>query len=101
MRSSADDVQMTYVPADNVQMMYIPADDMHMTYPPADDVQMRFWMMYMPADDILDNVPDDICHLPAKSPTKSHSRVIRASSACPHIICTLSARDFNPQNISS
>ena len=78
MRSSADDVWMTYVPADNVRM----------TYPPADDV----------LDDIptckqhVDDVPDDICHLPAKSPMKSHSRVVHTSSArCPHVICTLSA----------
>ena len=38
MRSSADDVRMTYVPADDVRMMYTPAYDMRMTYPPADDV---------------------------------------------------------------
>ena len=36
MRSSADDVRMTYVPA----------DDMRTTYPPVDDVQMMFWMMF-------------------------------------------------------
>ena len=36
---------------------------------------------------------DDICHPPVKSRPKSHSRVIRMSSACcPHIICTSSAR---------
>ena len=52
MRSSADDMQMTYMPADDVQM----------TYPPVDDV--------------LDN----ICHLPAKSPMKSHYHVICMSS---------------------
>ena len=63
MRSSVDDVQMTYVPADDVQMTYLPADDVQMTYLPADDV------------------PDDICHLPAKSPMKSHSCVICTSSA--------------------
>ena len=45
MRSAADDVRMTYVPADDVQMMYLPADNVRMMYPPADDV------------------PDDICHL--------------------------------------
>ena len=39
-----------------------------------------------------DDVPDDICHLPAKSHPKSHSRVNRRSSAChPQVICTLSA----------
>ena len=32
MRSSADDVWMTYVPADNVRMMYSPADDMQMMF---------------------------------------------------------------------
>ena len=54
MRSSADDVRMTYMPADNVRTTYMPADDM--------------WMTYLPVD--------DICHPPAKSPTKSHSCVI-------------------------
>ena len=44
MRSAADDVWMTYVPADDVQMTYTPADNVWMTYPPAD------------------NIPDDICH---------------------------------------
>ena len=38
MRSSADDVRMTYVPADDMQTMYMPADNVRMTYPPADDV---------------------------------------------------------------
>ena len=38
MRSSADDMRMTYVPADDVRMTYMPADD----------------------------IPDDICHLAAK-----------------------------------
>ena len=33
--------------------------------------------------------PDDICHPPAKSCPKSHSHVIRTSSACrPHEIST-------------
>ena len=40
MRSSADDIWMTYVPADDVWMMYTPADDMWMTCVSADDVQM-------------------------------------------------------------
>ena len=44
MRSAADDVRMTYVPADDVWMTYTPADNVRMMYPPADDV------------------PDDICH---------------------------------------
>ena len=47
-----------------------------------------------------DDVPDDICHPPAKSPMKSHSRVICTSSACcPHVICTSSAH--RPQETSS
>ena len=54
MRSSADDVRMTYTPADNMQMMYSPADDVWMTY-----------VIWQP-----------------KSPMKSHSRVICTSSAC-------------------
>ena len=45
MRSAADDVWMTYVPADDVRMMYTPADNVQMMYPPVDDI------------------PDDICHL--------------------------------------
>ena len=45
MRSAADDVRMTYVPADDVRMTYTPADDVQMMYPPADDVS------------------DNICHL--------------------------------------
>ena len=32
MRSSADDVWMTYVPADDMQTTYLPADDMQMTF---------------------------------------------------------------------
>ena len=44
MRSAADDVRMTYVPADDVQMTYTPVDNVQMTYPPAD------------------NILDDICH---------------------------------------
>ena len=45
--------------------------------------------------------PDDICHLPVKSHPKSHSRVIRMSSAGHlHVVRTSSARDFNSQNIS-
>ena len=45
---------------------------------------------------------DDICHLPVKSCQKSCSHGIRTSSAHrPHIVCTSSARDFNPKNISS
>ena len=47
-----------------------------------------------------DDVPDDICHPPAKSRPKSHSRVIRRSSAChPQVICTSSAR--RPHEIST
>ena len=42
MRSSADDVQMTYVPADDMQRTDMPMDDVQMTYPPADDMQMTF-----------------------------------------------------------
>ena len=74
-----------------LQMMYTPADDMQMMYPPVDDVRMTFWMtympaddmwmMYLPADDVPDDVLDDICHPLAKSPMKSHSRVICTSSA--------------------
>ena len=75
MRSSADDVRMTYVPA----------DDVWITYPPADDVPDDVPTCGRHADDI----PDDICHLPAKSPTKSHSHVVRMSSARhPHVVCT-------------
>ena len=44
MRSAADDVRMTYVPADDVQMTYTPVDNVQMMYPPAD------------------NILDDICH---------------------------------------
>ena len=45
------------------------------------------------ADDVADDVLDDICHPPAKSPMKSHSRVVCMSSTCHlHIICMLSAR---------
>ena len=62
------------------------ADDMWMTYVPADDVRMT----YLPVDDVLDDIPtcgrhaDDIwttyvIHQP-KSPTKSHSHVVRMSS---------------------
>ena len=92
MRSAADDVWMTYVPADDVWMTYMPADDVWMTYMPADDVQM----MYPPADDIL----DDICHLPAKSPTKSHSHVICTSSAHrPHIVHTSSAHRLHETSV--
>ena len=65
MRSSAEDVRMTYVPAVDMRMTYMPADDVQMTYLPVDDVWMMFWMT----------------HPPAKSPMKSHSRVIRTSSA--------------------
>ena len=62
MRSSADDVQMTYVIADDVQMMYLPADD----------------------------IPDDTSRISNEISLLCH----------PHIICTSSARDFNPKNIS-
>ena len=50
----------------------------------------------------MDNVRTTyvICQL--KSPMKSHSRVIRTSSACRlHVVCTSSAARFQPQNISS
>ena len=64
------------------------ADDVQMMYTPADDVQM----MYPPVDDVPDDVPDYICHPPAKSPMKSHSRVVHILSACrPNIICMSSA----------
>ena len=59
MRNSADDVQMTYVPADNIWMTYMPADVMRTTYPPADNVRMTFRMTYV------------ICQ--PKSPMKSRS----------------------------
>ena len=50
----------------------------------------------------MDIVPDDICHLPAKSPMKSHSRVVRMLSAHhPHVVRMSSARDFSSQTISS
>ena len=88
MRSSTDDVRMTYVPADNMRMTYMPADNVRMTYLPADNMQTTFRMTY-------------VIRQP-KSPTKSRSRVVHASSACrPHIICTSSAVRFQPQNISS
>ena len=80
MRGSADDVRMTYVPADDVWMTYMPVDDVQTTY--------------LPADNVPDDVPDDICYLPAKSPTKSHSRVIRMSSA--HHLHVVRTR-FQPQ----
>ena len=77
MRSSADDVRMTYVPADDVRMTYTPAYDMQMTYPPADDIL------------------DDICHPPAQISNE-------VSLLCrPHIIRMWSARDFSSQTISS
>ena len=45
---------------------------------------------------------DNVWMTSVKSHPKSHSRVIRASSAYRlHIICTLSARDFSPQTIFS
>ena len=53
MRSAADDVQMTYTPADDIQACGRCADDMRMTY-------------------VIRQL---------KSPTKSHSRVVRAPSA--------------------
>ena len=88
MRSSADDVRMTYVPADNMQMMYMPADNVRMTYLPADNVRMMFWMTY-------------VIHQP-KTPMKSRSHVVHMSSAChPCVICMSSATRFQPQNISS
>ena len=88
MRNSADDVQMTYVPADDMQMMYMPADDMWMTYLPADDVRMMFRMTY-------------VIRQP-KSPTKSRSRVICTSSVHRPLVVHMSSarhplRDFNPK----
>ena len=50
MRSSADDVWMTYVPA----------DDMQMTYPPADNILDNIPICGWRADDVPDDVPDDI-----------------------------------------
>ena len=84
MRSSADDVWMTYVPADDVRMTYMPADDVWMTYPPADDMQMMCrWC------------PDNICHPPAEISNEvslsCHPHVVRASSA------RRPPRDFNPK----
>ena len=77
MRSSADDVRMTYVLADDVRMTYTPAYDVRMMYPPAD------------------NIPGDICHLPAQISNE-------VSLSChPHVIRTSSARDFSSQTISS
>ena len=84
MRSSADDMWMTYVSADDVRMTYMPADDVWMMYPPTDNVRMTYVIRQL------------------KSPMKSHSRVIHTSSAShPHIVRTLSAcrplQDFNPK----
>ena len=57
--------------ADDVPMMCACADDMQMTYPPADDVRMTYV----------------ICQ--PKSPTKSHSCVIRTLSVHrPHVVRT-------------
>ena len=50
MRSSTDDLRMTYVPA----------DDMQMTYPPADDIPDDVPICGRCADDIPDDVPDDV-----------------------------------------
>ena len=50
MRSSADDVQMTYVPA----------DDMWMTYPPVDDIPDDVPICRWHVDDIPDDIPDDV-----------------------------------------
>ena len=61
MRSSADDVQMTYVPGDDVGTTYTPADDVWMT---------------------SGRHADDICHLPAEISNQ-------VSLSChPHIVCT-------------
>ena len=57
------------------------ADDIHACGQCADHIPACEWR--------VDDVPDDTCHPPAKSPTKSHSRVIRTSSAHrPHEIST-------------
>ena len=50
MRSSADDMRMTYVPV----------DDLRMTYPPADDVLDDVPTCRRCADNILDDIPDDM-----------------------------------------
>ena len=85
-RSSTDDVRKTYVPVDDVQMMYTPVDDVWMMYLPADDMQTMFRMTYV--------------HPPAKSPMKSHSCVIRTSSARHlHIVRTSSARRLHKTSV--
>ena len=82
MRSSADDVRMTYVPADDVQMTYMPADDVQMMYPSVDDVQTMFWMTYV------------ICQ-----PNLQQNLTLVSSAHHPHIVRTSSAR--HPHEIST
>ena len=55
MRSSADDVWMTYVPADDMRMTYLPADDI------PDDISICRQCADDVPDDIPDDIPDDVC----------------------------------------
>ena len=50
MRSAADDVRMTYVPADDVRMTYTPVDNVQIMYPPVADVLNH--ICHLHADDV-------------------------------------------------
>ena len=91
MRSSADDVWMTYVPADDVHACGQHADDVRTCGWHADNVQT-----------MCRRCPDDICHPPAEISNEV------SLLCCPHIVCASSAHclhvirhEISTQNISS
>ena len=108
-RWHADDmcVQMTCRwHADNVQMTYgWSADDMCVCGWHADDTRCSTswnWATQASVQMTCGWHPDDICHLPVKSHPKSHSRVIRTSSACHlHVIRTSSTRRLHETSTSN